>query len=372
MGKKKSGKKKKPAVYFADIAVDALEPSKTLPAKFKRILKRLKLEERVMDKRVAIKMHLGGNIGFTTIHPVFVRILVQELKDAGAKSIKVMDGDAESGVARGYTREVLGCPVVSTFGNAGKYHYKHKIGFKNLDYALFSGEAVDCDFFIDLSHVKGHGDCGFGGAIKNIAMGVVPSETRFKIHSLEGGIEYDPEKCTYCLKCFKACPNDAIKLKKKDKKIWIFFHNCTYCQHCEMVCPTGAIRMENRRFEDFSKGMAKVTAAFLKKFDPKNLLFINVLMDITIYCDCWGMSTPSLVPDIGILASDDIAAIETASLDMIKTENLLTNGLPKGKDLLEGDGHLFERIHAKDPYLMIRYLEKMYDCRSDYRIQEIK
>ena len=83
------------------------------------------------------------------------------------------------------------------------------------------------------------------------------------------------------------------------------------------------------------------------------------------------MSTPSLVPDIGILVSDNICAIENASLDMIKTENLLYNGLPKGRELLEGDGHLFERIHGKDPYLMIRELSKMNGQSGKYVLREV-
>lgn len=47
-------------VYFADIAIEALEENKTLPAKFKRLLALQNLK-RVKDKKVVIKMHLGGN-----------------------------------------------------------------------------------------------------------------------------------------------------------------------------------------------------------------------------------------------------------------------------------------------------------------------
>ena len=59
-------------VYFADAQVEALEKNKTLPAKFGRMLKRLKLAGKVKDKNVVIKMHLGADIGFTTISPVFM------------------------------------------------------------------------------------------------------------------------------------------------------------------------------------------------------------------------------------------------------------------------------------------------------------
>ena len=363
----------KAALLFADAQVVSLEKSKTLPAKFKRMLMRLKLSDKVKGKNVAIKMHLGADIGFTTISPVFVRILVGAVKDAGAASVKIIDGcDPENGVARGYTQEVLGCPIVSCFGRTGKYVYPEKIGFRHLDEALFGGEAVDVDFFIDLAHVKGHGTCGFGGSLKNIAMGLVTRETRSKLHSLEGGLTIDRDTCVYCLKCFNSCPNEAIWKNDEKKEITFFFHNCTYCQHCVMICPENAISMEDRKFEDFSRGMALVTAAFLKKLGPDNLLFINFLTNITIYCDCWEFSTPSLVPDIGIIAGEDIAAVDTASLDMIKTENLIPNGLPKERKLLDVEGHLFEKIHAKDPYVMVKFLKEYYDCTAEYEVKEVK
>jgi len=172
-------------LLFADASVVALEKNKTLPAKFERMLKRLKLKDRVGGKSVAVKMHLGGGIGYTTIHPVFVRILVDALKEAGASSVKIIDGkDPKEGVARGYTEEVLGCPVKNCFGESGKEYTPEEIGFETFDEALFGAEALDVDFFVDFSHIKGHGACGFGGALKNIAMGVIPPETRSKLHRL--------------------------------------------------------------------------------------------------------------------------------------------------------------------------------------------
>jgi uncharacterized Fe-S center protein len=336
------------------------------------MLKKAGLPEQVKGKRVAIKMHLGGDIGYTTIHPIFVRTLVDTVKNGGAESVKVIDGkDPKEGAARGYTPEILGCPVKSCFGENGNSFMKESIGYKTLDEALIGKEALDCDFFIDLSHVKGHGACGFGGALKNIAMGVVPPQTRSKLHKLEGGLSIDKSRCKYCLKCFQNCPNDAIRRADEDRSVKFFFHNCTYCQHCVMICPENAITMGERKFADFARGMAKVTAAFLKKFSQENTMFINFLTNITVYCDCWGFSTPSLVPDIGILLGKDITAIDTASLDMIKAEDLIPNGLPKGRVLVEGN-HLFEKIHGKDPYLMVRYLTEEYGGRTDYQIFEVK
>ncbi len=371
MTKKKKNSIDKAKVFFADIAFEKLEPERTLPAKFKRMLTKLRIKQKVKGKNVGIKMHFGSGLCYSTIHPLFVKILVDDLKAAGAAKITAMDNNIQDGVNRGYIPEIIGCDVVSTFGNTKKYLYKEEIGFKGLDYAEFGGEAVDCDFFIDLSHVKGHGCCGFGGALKNIAMGVTPPPTRTKLHHLEGGIAYDETKCEFCKKCLKACPRDALQIQKGDK-ILVFLHNCTYCQHCVEACEQHALTVEDRKFEDFSEGMALVTAKFLEKFKPNNLLFINFLTDITMFCDCWGFTTPSLVPDIGILASTDIVAVDTASLDLIKTENLIMNGLPIGRELVDVDGHMFEKIHGKDPYLMVKYLEKIYSGSSKYDLNEVK
>jgi uncharacterized Fe-S center protein len=368
--KKRTGSLSK--LFFANAAVEVLETQKTLPVKFRRMLVKCGLADKVKGKRVAIKIHFGQDIGFTTIHPLFVRILVQAVKDSGARSVIVTDSRPLSdGLPRGYTSEVLGCPVVSAFGDDGKHFYREPIGYKSLDEALLSGVILDCDVFIGFAHVKGHGACGFGGALKNIAMGNIPVETRSKLHKLEGGLTYDRSKCTLCLKCYDSCPNSAIEYKKEKKEISFFYHHCTFCQHCIMVCPSEAIKMEDRQFDDFSRGMARVTEAFLTRLKPENLLFINYLLNVTMYCDCWGFSSPSLVPDIGILAGDDIAAIDTASLDMIKTENLLSNGLPKNRTKLTKGTHLFEKIHGKNPYLMIRYLTDYYNCTTEYEVEEV-
>ena len=360
-------------LLFADARLSSQERDKSLPAKFERMLGKLDLPARVAGKTVAVKMHTGEDIGYTTMSPLFIRILVAALKDAGAKQVLVMDGkDPSKGIPRGYTEEVLGCPVVNCFGPDWTDLVPEKIGFGTLDEALFGGVALDCDVFIDLSHVKGHGSCGFGGALKNIAMGMVSQVSRGKLHRLEGGLTIDREKCVYCKKCFDSCPNEAITLDDEAREIDFFFHHCTYCQHCVLVCPAKAITMLDRTFDDFAQGMAITTAKFLGHFDPADRLFINIITDVTLYCDCWGFSSPSLVPDVGILIGDDIAAIDTASLDMIRTEDFIASGLPKGKELNDGEGHLFERVHGKDPYLMVRYLAEYMECSTEYEVEEVK
>jgi uncharacterized Fe-S center protein len=136
------------------------------------------------------------------------------------------------------------------------------------------------------------------------------------------------------------------------------------------VCPSGAIVMDASRYEDFQIGMALCTDTVLKTIEPGHVFYINFLMNITALCDCWGFTTPSLVPDIGIMASQDIVAIERASLDAIKVENLIRAGLPEGLELGE-EGHLFERLHGKNPFVQLEQLEKRGLGTQVYILEEV-
>jgi len=95
-----------------------------------------------------------------------------------------------------------------------------------------------------------------------------------------------------------------------------------------------------------------------------------VLLSITALCDCWGMTTPSLVPDIGIMASDDIVAVERASLDAIRMEDLIPVGVPQGMEL-SGVGHLFQQLHGKDPYVQLEALESQGLGTQEYEIEQV-
>jgi hypothetical protein len=117
--------------------------------------------------------------------------------------------------------------------------------------------------------------------------------------------------------------------------------------------------------------MAIAASKVLDTFARENLLFINMLMNITPYCDCWGMTTPALVPDIGILAGSEIVAIEQASLDLVRTEDLIPGSLPPGCEL-GPTGHLFERIHGKDPFVPVQYLEEMGWGSRRYALKEVE
>ena len=88
-------------------------------------------------------------------------------------------------------------------------------------------EIGKAEALIDFSHVKGHGSCGYGGAMKNLSMGCVDQATRGALHGLEGGLEWDQEKCTLCRTCEENCPNRVISFPGDSFKV--FYHNCKLC-----------------------------------------------------------------------------------------------------------------------------------------------
>lgn len=356
-------------VLFSSVKYDKYDADVTLPAKFKRLIDKMGMEEIVKDKWTAIKMHLGRNIGYSTIHPLFVKILVDKLKEYGAK-VYITDQEVEGAKNRGYTEDYLGVPVIPVCGLMGKYYYEKKVDFKTFKNVDIGGNIHDAEVMIDLSHVKGHGVCGYGGACKNIAMGCVTDRTRREIHSLEGGLEWNEELCTHCELCINSCNHNANKFDDNNNYS-IFYHNCTYCQHCVKVCPTKAITLNANEYKDFQEGMAICTDEVLKIFKPGHVFYINFLINITALCDCWGLTTPALVPDIGVMASQDIVAIERASLDAIKIENLLPDGVPQGMEL-GSKGHLFERLHRKDPFVQLQALEERGLGTQEYEIEEVK
>lgn len=362
-------------VLFASAHVPRLERDVSLPARFKRLLERCDYPARFEGKRVAIKMHVGGAIGFYTLHPIFVRAVVDAVRQAGGKPY-LTDGSfsVDAAVARGYVPEVVGARVVGAGGEHDKYLRTVRTELEELGEIELCGNIVDADGLIVLSHGKGHGNSGYGGAIKNIAMGCVSYATRGRIHALmRGHFDWDGELCTHCEQCISGCPTSAIKFNDKGE-LQIFDHHCRYCMHCTTSCPTGAITMEepHGKFELFQAGMAATCKAALSFFEPQCVHYISVLTNITPLCDCWGFSTRPLVPDVGIVACDNIVAVEQAALDLIRHEDYIPGTLPDQYTTMGDHGHLFERIHGKDPYEQVRQAEQMGLGSAQYRLVEVE
>jgi hypothetical protein len=86
-----------------------------------------------------------------------------------------------------------------------------------------------------LSHLKGHELTGFGGAVKNLGMGGVSTETKRAQHHMNMPIYAEERECNACGKCADNCPTDAITMV--DEKPKRAEAECIYCGTCFFCCP---------------------------------------------------------------------------------------------------------------------------------------
>ena len=233
-----------------------------------------------------------------------------------------------------------------------------------------AGHVHDADVLINLSHAKGHGQCAFGAAIKNLGMGPVTDRTRFHIHGLmDKAFRWHAKRCSRCRRCVNACEHKAIWFND-DKRLCQDAHFCTLCLHCMLVCPKKAITVGTEGWPKFQKGLALTAKAVLDTFDKGRTLHVNVALNVTAICDCFGLSIPSFRPDVGVFASTDPVAVDTATLDALDAPDVIPGSLPAEVTLRAGAGHILSRIWGKDPYEQLRQAEKLGLGKMKYRLKK--
>ncbi len=352
-------------VYFGSARQSRLDAKETLPAKLDLIMEQLHIRDRVKDEMVVIKMHTGNNIGYSTVHPVFVRKVVQAVKDGGGRPfVADVNWDTQDAENRGYTREVLGCPVYPAAGPRDNYYYTHQRAYKNIKEWKVAGMIEDATFMINLSHVKGHPSCGFGAAFKNLALGCMIGETRSQIHDTN---HYDPywfpEKCPdpkVVKDIIASCPFGAlVEDKQNPGNIHIHFEQCNQCGRCLKVAPEGSLKIDAINFHSFQEACAVSTAVSLSTFAPGKVTHLSLATILTPVCDCFGFTGMPILPDLGVFGSDDIVALDQAILDMVGTKSLIVENVPTSLEIRPGPWHPFQVLHGplKDPYKVVEYGE---------------
>lgn len=366
-------------VYFGSARQSRLEWKETLPAKLVLILERLRLQERVKDERVAIKMHVGVGIGYSTVHPVFVRRLVEIVEEGGGQPFIVDVNWGVSGAAsRGYTAEVLGCPVYPAAGLDEKYFYPHERPFKNIREWKVAGAIQDASFLINFAHVKGHPTCGFGACFKNLALGCMVGETRSAMHDCMHFDRYwFPELCPDSetrKRIIAVCPHEAIvEDKEKPEELHLHMEQCNQCGRCLQVAPAGSLKIAPVNFHAFQEACAISTAIALSTFAPEKVVHLSLATHMTPVCDCFGFTSMPILPDVGVFGSDDIVAIDQAALDATADLRLLEENLPTCMEVHTREGHPFRWMHGplKDPYLVCEYGEHLGLGSRKYELVDV-
>jgi len=354
-------------VYYGSPRQARLNADETLPAKLDLILEALHLRDRVKDEMVCLKLHVGNNIGYSTIHPVFVRKVVQAIKDGGGKPfIADVDWDVAGCEQRGYTNEVLGCPVYPAAGPRENYFFAHERKYKNLKSWKVAGMIEEATFLVNFAHVKGHPATGFGGAFKNIALGCMIGETRSQMHDVNHYDKYwFKENCpdrSVMQQIVDSCPFGGIVFDKYDPaELHVHFEPCNQCGRCLKVAPQGSLKIEPVNIHSFMEACAISTDIVLSTFEKSKATHLALATQMTPVCDCFGFTSMPIMQDAGIFGSDDIVALDTAILDKTADSSLFLENLPTCMEAQPNGGHPFAQLHGKfkDPYMVVRYGEKL-------------
>jgi len=287
--------------------------------------------------RVPVKLHMGEPGNRYYISPSLVKLTVGRLKDAGVEPFlfdttvaysgprSTKDGYERVAYRHGFGEDKMGCEVV-----IGEKGVKVVEGGHSFEVAK---EIYESTHLVVMSHVKGHIQAGFGGAIKNLGMGGVTKGTKHMIHDMSTP-RFLEEKCDLCGSCAEVCPFHAITVDSE----WRYDSvACGGCGKCVSVCPNEALSYE---VMDFQKGLALAAKACIW---GKRVLYINALVNITRSCDCDPNPEPIICPDIGYLASDEPAAVDKASLDLI-------DKMKPG---------VFEEVNGIDPSKQVKYAQEI-------------
>ena len=256
---------------------------------------------------VGIKVHSGepGNQNF--LKPEFWKDLISKVNGTVIECNTAYDGKRNTSKAHLETFKLHGWdqfkidlldeegPDKELDIKDGKVIKKNYVG-KNIE---------KYDSMLVLSHFKGHPMGGYGGALKQLSIGVASSYGKAYIHGA-GEVE----------------------------KIWTADH------------------------DSFLESMADAAKSVVEYFKG-NIIYINVMKNMSVDCDCCAVAEDPCINDIGMLISLDPVAIDKACVDLVCQSND------------ERKGHLIERIESRNGVHTIYSAEKLGIGNTDYELIEI-
>ncbi len=171
------------------------------------------------------------------------------------------------------------------------------------------------DSLVAVTHATGHLGNGLGAAIKNLGMGLASRMGKLRQHaSLKPTV--DPQACTFCAKCLKWCPAEAIV--ERGGKAFIVSEVCIGCGECLAVCRFDAVRHDwSSDLGQLQRREAEHALGVIQDKRDK-LLVLSYLTDMTKDCDCMARAQERLQPDLGVLACRDPVAADQAVLDLTR------------------------------------------------------
>ncbi len=364
-------------VYFIDLRANYKENFIT---KLGNLLETAGLARAVKKRDLAaIKLHFGelGNTAF--IRPVFLRKIVQCVKELGAAPFLTdsntlyvgtrcdAPGHITTAVQNGFAFAVVDAPVIIADGLRGKSETAVTINQKRFKKAYIGTEIVQANALVSVAHFKGHELSGFGGTLKNVGMGCASRKGKMAQHA-DVAPKVKAKKCVGCGDCIARCAHGAIAMIKEKARIHL--KKCVGCAECIVVCPKRAIQIQwNASVPAFMEKMMEYTVAVLKGKEDR-ALFVNFITDVSPSCDCPPFNDAPMVRDIGVVAATDPVAIDQASADLVNQERALPgcclekNRLP-GRDKFKG---VYPEV---DWQYQLEYAEKIGVGTRAYKLEKI-
>ena len=272
------------------------------------VVKLYKAVGKSLSGRVAVKLHSGekGNQNF--LRPEMWADIMTEVDGHGVECNTAYNGMRnttrkhfsllrEHGWLDAFKIDILDCigPDITLPIPNGKVIKKNFVG-RNIE---------NYDSLLVLSHFKGHPMGGYGGALKQLSIGLASSFGKAYIHG-------------------------AGEAEKK----WTADH------------------------DSFLLSMADAASSVVDYFDG-NIVYINVMKNMSVDCDCCRVAEDPCMGDIGILASTDPVAIDQACLDLVYSSD------DPGKD------HLIERIESRNGLLTVEASEALGIGSRTYELIDI-
>lgn len=274
-----------------------------------KVLELFKLVDKPLTGKVAIKLHSGeiGNQNF--LKPEFWKPVIDYVGGTVVECNTAYEGTRnttekhwetmkEHGWSEHFTVDIMDeeqPDMVLSIEN-GKCIQKNYVGSHLANY----------DSMLVLSHFKGHPMGGYGGAIKQLSIGVASSYGKAYIHGV-GNVD----------------------------DFW------------------------NSDHDSFLESMADAAASVVDYFKG-NIVYINVMKNMSVDCDCCAVAEDPCMKDIGILASKDPIAIDQACLDLVYGAD------DPGRD------HLIERIESRNGVHTIESAAALGYGRREYELVEVE
>ncbi|MBA4358523.1 MAG: FeS-binding protein, partial [Desulfovibrio sp.] len=205
-------------------------------------------------------------------------------------------------------------------------------GGRHFKEAFIASAIAEADLLVSINHLKGHELAGFGGALKNIGMGAASKQGKMHQH-VTTGPRVDTAACKGCGACVGICAAQALALVDGldgGRHVLLDLEACRGCGACFLACKTGGLSIDwQTDVQGFLERMMEYAAALLLS-RARPSLHVTFVTAVTPDCDCMGFSDAPICPDIGVLASLDVA-IDQAGIDLVnQAEPLWPSHLPAG------------------------------------------